>query len=229
MGSMVPDFEYFIRLRDFRRYSHTFWGMFWFDIPLGLAFLFLFHNVVRNTLIEHLPFSLNVRFSVFEKFNWNEYFKRNTIVVLISLLVGIASHLFLDSFTHNGGYFAEVIPLLNDKYYILDHRFTGATIFQYLGSVIGGLIMVIYIFNFPEGRNTRRDNILYFWLLVSLIAFMVVNIRLYLDYVLNEHNHEDIIVTSIAGFLLGIVVLSVFLKESSSRQLYKKLEKVRNK
>ena len=73
IGSMTPDFEYFIRMRDFSKYSHTWTGLFWFDIPLGLALLFLFHNVVRNTLIQYLPFSLNVRFSVFENFNWNNY------------------------------------------------------------------------------------------------------------------------------------------------------------
>ena len=112
---MTPDFEYFIRMRDYSKYSHTLAGMFWFDVPLGLALIFIFHNVVRNTLIEYLPFSLNVRFSVFEKFNWNTYFGKNIIVVLISLIVGIASHLFWDSFTQDGGYFAETIPVLKDQ------------------------------------------------------------------------------------------------------------------
>ncbi len=227
VGSMTPDFEYFIRMRDYARYSHTISGMFWYDMPLGLILMFLFHNVVRNTLIEHLPFSLNIRFSNFEKFNWNQYFKKNTVVVLVSLFVGIASHLFLDSFTHEGEYFADSIPLLSDQYYILSHKISGAAISQYALSLVGGIIMVIYIFRFPEGRNTKQDNILNFWIVVLLITFIVVTIRLYLDSVLRQHDHEDIIVTTISGMLAGITSLCFFLKENNKRLLYKRLNKLR--
>lgn len=227
MGSMTPDFEYFIRMRDFARYSHSIPGMFWYDMPLGLLLMFLFHNVVRNTLIEHMPFSLNIRFSNFEKFNWNQYFKKNTAVVLISLLVGIASHLFLDSFTHDGEYFADSIPLLSGQYYILNHQISGAAICQYGLSLVGGIVMIIYAFSFPEGRNTKQDNILNFWILVLLIAFIVLTIRLYLDSVLKQHAHEDVIVTTISGMLIGITSVCFFLKENNKRVLYKRLNKLR--
>jgi membrane-bound metal-dependent hydrolase YbcI (DUF457 family) len=227
VGSMTPDFEYFIRMRDYARYSHTVSGMFWFDMPLGLIIMFLFHNVVRNTLIEHLPFSINIRLSGFEKFNWNQYFKKNTFVVLLSLLVGIASHLFLDSFTHDGEFFAGLIPFLSSQYYILNHQISGAAICQYALSLVGGIIMVIYVFSFPEGRNTKQDNILNFWLIVLLITFMVLAIRLYLDSVLKEFEHEDVIVTTISGMLMGIISLSFFLKENNKRMLYKRINKLR--
>jgi hypothetical protein len=229
IGSMTPDFEYFIRMKDYSKYSHTWDGLFWFDVPLGLALLFMFHNVVRNMLIEYLPFSLNIRFSAFEKFNWNLYFRKNVIVVLISLIIGIASHLFWDSFTHDGGYFAENIPVLQNKINILNHNIFGATLFQYISTVIGGVVMLIYIFKLPEGRNTKQRNILNFWLLVSLVMIFVLNVRLYLDSLLNHHKHEDIIVTIISGGLIGIFSLSVLLNENKKRQVYKKLNRIRNK
>jgi uncharacterized membrane protein YeaQ/YmgE (transglycosylase-associated protein family) len=216
-------------MKDFSKYSHTWDGLFWFDVPLGLVLLFIFHNVVRNRLIEYLPFSLNVRFSAFEKFNWNKYFRSNIIVVLISLIVGIASHLFWDSFTHDGGYFAESVPALKNNLNILNHEMSGATLFQYISSVVGAIVMVIYIFKFPEGRNTKQDNILNFWLLVSLIMILVLTVRLYLDSLLNHHDHEDIIVTIISGALIGIFSLSVILNENKKRQVYKKLNRIRNK
>ena len=97
VGSMTPDFEYFIRMKDYSKYSHTWGGIFWFDVPLGLILLFIFHNVVRNILIVYLPFSLNIRFSSFATFNWNKYFQNNIIVVLISLIVGITSLITLAS------------------------------------------------------------------------------------------------------------------------------------
>ena len=228
VGSMTPDFEYFIRMKDYSKYSHTLPGLFYFDIPLGLTLLFIFHNIVRNVLIEYLPFSLNIRLSVFENFNWNKYFRGNIIVVLISLIAGIASHLFWDSFTHRGAYFAEAIPVLRDTTIILNHHVTGATVFQYISSAIGLIIMMIAVFQLPENRNTKKDNILNFWLLVSLITISVVNIRLYLDKILNHHNHEDMIVTTISGVLIGILSISFFLKQSSKRYVYNKVKKIRD-
>ena len=97
------------------KYSHTWTGLFWFDIPLALILIFIFHNVVRNTLIAYLPFSLNIRFSKFEKFNWNKNFQENKMAVFTSLIIGIASHLIWDDFTHNGGYFVDIIPILSDQ------------------------------------------------------------------------------------------------------------------
>lgn len=229
VGSMTPDFEYFIRMRDFSTYSHTIDGALWFDMPLGLLLLYVFHNLVRNTLIEHLPFSLNIRFSAIEKFNWNSYFKKNVFVVLLSLLTGIASHIFLDSFTHGHGYFADLIPLLKDNYNILNHQISGAAIAQYVGSVIGGIIMLIAVFKLPEGANTKRRKILSFWLIVSLITVMVLNIRLYVDFILQQSKHEDVIVTTISGGLIGIICMSVYFRENNKKQLYKRVEKIRNK
>lgn len=36
IGSMAPDFEYFIRMTLYGYYGHTLIGIFIFDIPLGL-------------------------------------------------------------------------------------------------------------------------------------------------------------------------------------------------
>jgi hypothetical protein len=231
VGSMTPDFEYFIRMKDYSKYSHTWGGIFWFDVPLGLILLFIFHNVVRNILIVYLPFSLNIRFSSFANFNWNKYFQNNIIVVLISLIVGIASHLFWDHFTHDGGFFAESILILKEPVNILNHDVSGATIFQYISSAFGAIVLMITIFNLPEGNNTKQDNILNFWLLIALVMISVVNIRLYLDTLLNHHKHEDIIVTTISGALIGMTGLSFLLKESSKRQrrAFKHMKKIRNK
>jgi hypothetical protein len=228
-GSITPDFEYFIRMKDYSKYSHTLPGAVWFDIPLGLILLFIFHNLIRNILIEHLPFSLNIRFSEFEEFNWNKYFTNNILVVLISLFIGIASHLFWDSFTHDGEYFSRTIPFLKESYYILNHTISGAEIFQYVGSLIGGIIILLFIAKMPEGRNTKQKNILPFWLYVSIMMVIVLNLRVCLDYILNHHQHEDIIVTSISGALIGITVLSLYLKEKNKREIDKKIYKIRSK
>ncbi len=229
VGSMTPDFEYFMRMKDYSKYSHTWAGLFWFDVPLGLVLLFIFHNIIRDVLIEYSPFILNIRFSAFAKFNWNRYFRHNVLVVVVSLIVGIASHLFWDSFTHANGFFYQFIPAFKDSINIFSYHVSGANMLQILSSVAGGIVMLVFIFKLPEGYNTKQDKIINFWLLVSLIMVSVLNVRLYLDTLLNHHKHEDIIVTMISGALIGITSVSFFLKESQKRRVYKPLNKIRNK
>jgi hypothetical protein len=56
MGSIAPDFEYFLRMKKgISYYSHTTAGLLYFNLPLSLVLLFVFHEIVRNLLILHLP------------------------------------------------------------------------------------------------------------------------------------------------------------------------------
>src|SRR6478609_2941554 len=75
VGSLTPDFEYFIRMRVQSDYSHTLSGLFWFDLPLGILLAFIFHNIVRDSLFENLPLILKSRLIRFKQFDWNSYFK----------------------------------------------------------------------------------------------------------------------------------------------------------
>lgn len=229
-GSMIPDFEYFIRMRDMSKYSHTWTGLFWFDIPLALLVIFIFHNLVRNALIDHLPFSLNVRLSKFEDFNWNKYFQENIMVVLVSLFVGIGSHLLWDDVTHEGGFFVEAIPILLTKINILNHQVPLFSILQYGCSVVGGIVVLMAVLNLPEGKKTKHNNILNYWLLVTLITIFVVNIRLFMIEMYSGYlNADDVIVIIISGGLIGITAVSLVLKENKNRKVYVRLNRINNK
>lgn len=227
IGSMTPDFEYFIRMRDYSQFSHTLLGMVWFDMPLGLLLLFLFHNLVRDPLIAHMPFSLNIRFSEFQKLNWNRHFKEKTMVILISLFFGIASHIFLDSFTHEGKYFADRIPLLTNDMNILGYEISGAMVFQYVSSVVGGIIMILYIFNLPEGRFTGKRRIYKFWLWDLAIMLTVLGLRMAADYHFGRQLGGDVIVTLISGGFIGLIILSIFASRQKKVVVYENLQKVR--
>jgi hypothetical protein len=94
IGSITPDFEYFIRMKIQSNYSHSLPGLFWFDLPLGLLLTFIYHFIVRNQLISNLPKILNRKLSAFKHFDWLTYFKQNWIKVIVSILIGAALHLF---------------------------------------------------------------------------------------------------------------------------------------
>ena len=76
VGSLTPDFEYFLRMRIESNYSHTLSGLFWFDLPLGILLTFIFHNIVRDNLYDNLPFIFSSRLIKFKEFNWNNYFNK---------------------------------------------------------------------------------------------------------------------------------------------------------
>ena len=61
---------------------------------------FLFHLVVRDPFIAHLPRSLYQRLARFQYFDWGQYFRQHYFVVVFSIMLGAATHLVWDSLTH---------------------------------------------------------------------------------------------------------------------------------
>ena len=67
--SITPDFEKFLRLSAHNDHSHSWASLFYFSCPMALGLAFLFHGVVRNPLIAHLPRALRQRLARFQRFN----------------------------------------------------------------------------------------------------------------------------------------------------------------
>lgn len=100
IGSMCPDFEYFIRMKVQSNISHTFLGLLFFNLPIGLLAAFLFHEIIKTNLIENSPSFLQNRLVSLKHLKWKHYFKENYLYVIISILIGAISHIFWDAFSH---------------------------------------------------------------------------------------------------------------------------------
>jgi len=50
IGSMTPDFEYFIRMRLMQVHGHNLFGALYFDLPVAIVCTLLFQLIVRDTL-----------------------------------------------------------------------------------------------------------------------------------------------------------------------------------
>src|ERR1700679_2947936 len=77
IGSITPDFEYFIRMKNVGLYGHTVIGVFWFDLPIVFALTFIYHKFVRDGLLDNLPRFLRNRLNKFRGFDWASYVKQN--------------------------------------------------------------------------------------------------------------------------------------------------------
>ena len=204
IGSLTPDFEYFLRMEIKSNFSHTIDGLFWFDLPLGLLLAFIFHNIVRNSLFDNLPTILKSRFSTFKQFNWNGHFKRNGFVVTISILIGAASHIFWDSFTHDHGYFVETISALQNSVDFLGHQIPILKILQHSSTLLGGLLITYTLYKLPE-NNTEKENItLKYWIILIGLTLTIITVRLLSG--LDFKQFGNVIVTAISAGLISLIL-----------------------
>ena len=99
IGTFAPDLEYFIRLTPGGGWGHTMAGMFGMDLPLGLGALWLFHRLVKLPLANLLPDSVRARLTdELARFRFGPLGR--FLLIVVSLLIGIATHLVWDGFTH---------------------------------------------------------------------------------------------------------------------------------
>ncbi|UUC44788.1 DUF4184 family protein [Flavobacterium cerinum] len=214
IGSLTPDFEYFLRMRIQSDYSHTISGLFWFDLPLGFVLAYIFHNIVRNSLFENLPLFLKSRLISFNKFNWNQYCKKKVFIVIVSILIGAMSHIFWDSFTHENGYFVQHIPVLSTTTNVFDYSIPVLKILQHLSTVGGGIVILFALLRLPKEKDISVRFNWQYWSILSGLALLIVILRLLsgLNYKLYGH----LIVTIIAACLIALTVTGILERLKSS-------------
>lgn len=213
VGSMTPDFEYFLRMKIQSLYSHTLDGLFWFDLPLGIGIAFIFHLLVRDMLFANLPYYINSRLTEYSSFDWIDYFKRHWTVVCISIVLGAASHLLWDGFTHQHGYFVTTIPELTQTVPLAGGAIPLFKILQHSSTLIGGIVILYTFFRLPVTQNTPMPIRYKYWILVSIVTVLIVLLRLAFGLSLQQYGH--LIATGIAGLLIGLVVAPFFFKNNT--------------
>ncbi|MFF2885472.1 DUF4184 family protein [Paenibacillus sp. NPDC057967] len=215
LGSMSPDFEYFIALEPYQTFGHSGLGLLLQAIPLSLLFAFLFHYVIKLPLAEHLPgiFGISGKAKeLMDRYPWRMRGWRDGLVFLVSVVIGFSSHVFLDAFTHLSGYFVVRWAALNETvfglpvYKLLQHglSLTGLAVFG---------IMVLIWLRRPaseaaqnKSRVSVRAKWLY-WSIVGITAAVTVACKLLFS---TSANYIGILVVSpISGFLLGLALASI--------------------
>jgi hypothetical protein len=95
IGSMAPDFAYFLPLSMSRMSTHDLDGLFLFCLPAGLAVWLLFVKVLERPTIELLPMP------------WRERVPRSApvtpralVLASLGIIIGGLTHIAWDSFTH---------------------------------------------------------------------------------------------------------------------------------
>lgn len=111
IGSMTPDFAYWVPNHVTRAESHSLEGLFWFCLPVGLAGYALFHLLLKRPAVLLLPEPLRIRLQPLA-FDGPAFPTAPLVPVMVSLLVGAFTHVAWDSFTHGGAPAVVFFPLL---------------------------------------------------------------------------------------------------------------------
>lgn len=217
VGSITPDFEYFIRLRSLSLYSHTWLGLFWFDLPLGFLLTFAYHLLVRDTLIKNLPHFARSRFHKFTSFNWREYFKSNPIKVILCLLIGSATHILWDGFTHPGTYIVKHSEWLRQNTMVFGVGHTNFHILQVVSSVIGGALVIYALLKVPADPLPKRKMTPEYWLVVLSVAVLVIIPRALwgLDGKSLNDIEATMVFTTISGCILGLILAPFIIRKKA--------------
>jgi hypothetical protein len=148
IGTLSPDFEYFLRLAPRTEFSHTLRGLALFCLPVSLLAWALYALLLRPALLDLLvpgikarparrPVGRNVR-----PLAWG----------VAAALAGAATHLAWDSFTHQGGSAVRLIPALaTDVAPALIPGLRWYKVLQHGSTVVGILLVAVWI-----ARTWRR-------------------------------------------------------------------------
>ncbi|AYN66269.1 DUF4184 family protein [Euzebyella marina] len=204
MGSMVPDFEFILLMKAHVIFGHSLLPMLWLNLPLSIVLIFLYHNVIRKALILNLPPYFEKRLRPFLNFDWNDYFKRNVLKVIISIILGNLGHLFWDAFTHKHGIFVEWMPFLEIPFKGMPLYF----VLQYGFSLLGALALLLFFHKLPFRKyfpSNRRKEI--YWLCIMMVASGIMYLRF---NGATRISFDDWIVSSLCAFMGGLLLASIF-------------------
>nr|WP_237421369.1 DUF4184 family protein [Flavobacterium sp. HBTb2-11-1] len=177
---------------------------------------FSFHNLTRNLLFQNLPSFIRSRILIFTDFNWNVYFKRNWLIILMSLLIGIFSHILWDAFTHKRGYFVNQIVALQNTTAIFGTEIPLWKTTQHLSTAIGAIIILIAFFKLPINFTSPIPINKFYWVSVILFTTAILLMR----FIINPKalNIGNLIVTFIASLLISITIVPLIIKFKSAQK-----------
>lgn len=204
IGSLTPDFEYFIKMKLTGRYSHTIEGMFIMDLPIAFVLWLIFHQLVKGPLIDNIPPYFKGRLLPLNKFEYISHLKVNWHYIIIGFLVGILSHIIWDSFTHANEVIVVRWDWLSQPLFSNFPNLPVFRILQHLSTGIGALVIAFYFHRMPfqPCKCTIR---LSFWLVLLGIAIVSFSIRAWVTF----EYFGDVVATAISACCIGLILSSI--------------------
>jgi hypothetical protein len=223
IGSLSPDFEYFVRGEQVGIFSHSLVGIATFCVPMTLVLGVLYHGLAKWSVLLVAPAGVARRAAGIVARPWQERWTGWAIAsVVVSAAIGALSHVAWDGFTHARGWFVHRYPGTFRVVYqvpvlgtIAFHR-----VLQHASTAIGLPIVIAAIV-----RAIRREPAIELpatarWLPRTVFAGCVaVGITSVTARSLAMHLTDpgNLVIAPISGLLAGSVVASAILRRRAMR------------
>lgn len=139
IGSMVPDAGYLLLLEIPRALTHGLPGLLVFCLPAGLIVYLLYHRVLREPFLALAPQGVRLRLVEHSALpgSW-----RGWACVVISLLLGAATHIAWDELTQMHAWFEVAFPGTAGTWFSIGGRDLGWYVVLRHGSAVLGLCLL---------------------------------------------------------------------------------------
>lgn len=217
IGSMVPDFEFLFLLRESDYIGHMWPGIILFNIPAAIAAAFLFHYLIRDSLILHLPGFLKQRFSGFLSFSWKDYFKQHYISFIVCVMTGVLSHVFIDAFTHKDGFMARPASFFQSEVNLLFISLPVYFFLQMLTSLSGALYLLWFVLRLPKEKSLQFNcRPVQYWLIYLISIPCILFVRFSVNK--NYNTVDDIIIAVTGSLLYALLFVSTVYSKQTLQQ-----------
>ena len=227
MGCFVPDFPYLISLSPRRFYGHTIPGMFVLDLPLALLALWLFHTFIKQPMLMFLPAGFRRRLGTSVN-SFPFWPSQRLSLIILSILIGTATHLLWDACTHNTSWFYENWSFLRINVELpAIGQMLMYKLLEYMSSVFGLVVVAVWIWHWYRTTNPSaysaaeaEDSVQRRTFVAVLPALSILGgvVRayhakgIYLEIRPLVYFTADFLISAIAFFLLGLLAYGVILR-----------------
>lgn len=225
IGCMAPDFEYFLRISPKGGFGHTLPGVFLFDLPIGFIALWLFHVYVKEPLHTWLPESVQRRIQLGSTALPARSFAQFALV-LLSIFVGVTTHILWDSFTHRGFWLYKHWQFLHRTIQLPDEfHLEYLRVIQHASTVFGAAVLVLWFRDWfrrtapiqPCATSYPQKNPRSALFVICIVALIAAVLRALVvsgfsapDSITGDkYVFERAVITAITAFWTGVVVYGV--------------------
>jgi hypothetical protein len=233
IGCMAPDFDYFLHFAPESPFGHTLLGVFLFDLPAAFMMLWLFHAFAKEPLYQWLPESVQRRIQLGPA----TVPVRNTAqlaMVVLSILIGVATHILWDSFTHPNFWPYEHWQFLHRT---VDLPVYGSMeylrVLQHGSTLLGAAVLLLWFWSWfrstapiePEAAQHPRKSHRVALVVICVVALIAAVLRGLVVFDPESPYYDTgrkellarAIITAIDIFWLGVVVYGAFIARARKK------------
>lgn len=207
LGSMAPDFIYFLLFNPSSNLGHTLSGFVILNLPICFLLNYLILKFIKNPFIINLPSKICNYYTYLINYNFNFKSTKDIFIFTYSCIVGMLTHIIWDAFTHKTGYFVVTINLLKESIHILGYQVPFFKLLQHGSSLLGFFVILYYLYTIRRYSNKyiRSNKFQYHLTAISIQILIII-----LSYLIFKNfGIGRFVVTFINGLFLGYLTSSI--------------------